>query len=90
MKTFEGKANFLKKIEDFLSVKQDLDNIGKKIFTVDRIDEMSRILNLTFVNCPSEKQRLGKMRGTKDKVSNEMRDFDALSTRKEKISLARI
>lgn len=78
------------KIDEYLSVKSDLDNIGKRLISVDRIDEMSRILNSTFINCPQEKQRLAKLRSIKDKVITEMREFDAIASRKDKVSLTRI
>lgn len=85
LKTFEGKFSLMKKIDEYLSVKNDLDNVGKRIITVDRVDEMSRILNSTFINCPQEKSRLSKLRSIKDKVVSEMREFDVISARKEKV-----
>lgn len=81
----------LKKIDEYLSVKSDLDNMGvKKIITSERIDEMCRILTTTFINCPSEKQRVAKLRSLRERICTDIREFEAMAGRKDKIPLTRI
>ncbi|KAL4496465.1 hypothetical protein ABPG72_014695 [Tetrahymena utriculariae] len=90
IKNFEGRNAFLKSIEDYQQAKLDLDNIGKKSFTQERFDEICSIMQNTFIYSPNDQQRLQKIKQLKDKIYNEMREFEVCYGKKEKVGIKRI
>ncbi|EAR91817.2 hypothetical protein TTHERM_00985110 (macronuclear) [Tetrahymena thermophila SB210] len=90
IKNFDGRNVFLKSIEDYQLAKQDLDNIGKKSITQERFDEICSIIQNTFIHSPNDQQRLMKIKQLKEKIYNEMREFEVCYVKKEKVDIKRI
>ncbi|KAL4463140.1 hypothetical protein ABPG74_007141 [Tetrahymena malaccensis] len=90
IKNFEGRNVFLKQIEDYQQAKLDLDNLGKKNITQERFEEICNIIENTFIHSPSDQQRLQKIKQLKDKIYNEMREFEVCYGKKEKVDIKRI
>lgn len=58
VKMFEGRKEFLRMIDELKAVKIELENANKRGVTIERVEDMHRILTNSFISCPNEKQRV--------------------------------